>query len=232
MPDPATEITANESNKNKLPRSILPGIFAFAPNRDTLGATAYFIVDKTHNVLIDCPLWNENHRDFIESHGGVKQLIITHRGSIGKQLLQLQKDLDCEVIIQEQEAYLLPEITVTSFKDNLTINSEFEFIWTPGHSPGSSCVYYRQQGGILFTGRHLLPKSVSEIAPLQTAKTFHWWRQLASVAKLRDRFKPNTLQYIIPGANTGYLRGRGYVDDAYQKLTQLDLAQLKKASSF
>ena len=230
MPDPATEITTNESNKSKLPRSILPGIFAFAPNRDTLGATAYFIVDKTHNVLIDCPSWNESHRDFIKSHGGAKKLIITHRGSIGKQLIQLQQDLSCEVIIQEQEAYLLPEITVTSFRDNLTINSEFELIWTPGHSPGSSCVYW-QQRGILFTGRHLLPKSVSEIAPPHTAKTFHWWRQLDSVAKLRDRFSPDTLQYIIPGANTGYLRGRGYIDDAYQKLTQLDLTKLRKAPS-
>ena len=230
MPDPTTENTASESNKSKLPRSILPGILAFAPNRDTLGATAYFIiVDKTHNVLIDCPLWNDSHRDFIESHGGVKQLIITHRGSIGKQLLQLQQDLNCEVIIQEQEAYLLPEITVTSFRDNLTVDSELELIWTPGHSPGSSCVYW-QQRGILFTGRHLLPKSKDEIAPLNTAKTFHWWRQLDSVAKLRDRFSANTLQYIIPGANTGYLRGRGCIDDAYQKLTKLDLAQLKKAS--
>ncbi len=228
MPDPTTETTASESNKSKLPRFILPGIWAFVPNRDTLGATAYFIiVDKTHNVLIDCPLWNDSHRDFIESHGGVKQLIITHRGSIGKQLLQLQQDLNCEVIIQEQEAYLLPEITVTSFRDNLTVDSELELIWTPGHSPGSSCVYW-QQRGILFTGRHLLPKSQDQIAPLYTAKTFHWWRQLDSVAKLRDRFSVDTLQYIIPGANTGYLRGRGYIDDAYQKLTQLDLAQLKK----
>ena len=230
MPDPTTDTTASESNKSKLPRSILPGIFAFAPNKDTLGATAYFIVDKTDRVLIDCPLWHESHRDFVMSHGGAKQLIITHRGSIGKQLLQLRSDLNCEVIIQEQEAYLLPEVTVTSFRDNLTVNSELELIWTPGHSPGSSCVYW-QQRGILFTGRHLLPKSVSEIAPLHTAKTFHWWRQLDSVAGLGDRFSADTLQYIIPGANTGYLRGQGYIDDAYQKLTQIDLARLKKSNA-
>ena len=221
------EITASEFSKSKLPRSILPGIFAFAPNRNTLGATAYFIVNKTHNVLIDCPLWHESYHNFIEAQGGVKQLILTHRGSISKQIEQLQKNLDCEVIIQEQEAYLLPEIAVTSFKDNLTINSELELIWTPGHSPGSSCVYWKQRG-ILFTGRHLLPKSIKEVAPLHTAKTFHWWRQIDSVAKLRDRFSADTLKYIIPGANTGYLRGQGYIDDAYQKLTQLDLAQLKQ----
>ena len=186
MPQNSTGIAANESDKSKTPRSILPGIFAFAPNRDTLGATAYLIVNKTYNVLIDCPLWHDNHRDFIVAQGGVKQLIITHRGSIGKQVKQLQADLNCEVIIQEQESYLLPEVEVTSFHDNLTLNSVLEIIWTPGHSPGSCCVYLSEQGGILFTGRHLLPKSVTEIAPIQTAKTFHWWRQLNSVAKIRD----------------------------------------------
>lgn len=223
-----TGITAQEPDQSKIPRYILPGIFAFAPNRDTLGATAYLIVDKTHNVLIDCPLWHNRDRDFVQAQGGVKQLIITHRGSIGKDVKQLQTDLNCEVIIQEQEAYLLPEVEVTSFKDNLIINSQLELIWTPGHSPGSSCVYSKERK-TLFSGRHLLPKSVTEIAPLYTAKTFHWWRQLNSVAKLRDRFSAASLQYIIPGANTGYLRGQGYIDDAYQKLTKLDLAELKKA---
>ena len=229
MPQNSSEIAAKEPNQSKTPRSILSGIFAFTPNRETLGATAYLIVDKTHNVLIDCPLWHDNHRDFISSQGGVSQLIITHRGSIGKQVKQMQTDLDCEVIIQEQEAYLLPEIKVTPFQDNLKINEELEIIWTPGHSPGSSCVYWQQQGGILFTGRHLLPKSAREIVPLQTAKTFHWWRQLKSVAKIRDRFSPETLQHIIPGANTGYLRGQGYIDDAYSKLQNLDLAALKSS---
>lgn len=219
-----------QSPKSKAPRSILPEIFAFAPNRDTLGATAYFVMGKTCNILIDCPLWLDNYRDFILSKGGVKQLIITHRGSIGKQVKQIQEDLNCEVIIQEQEAYLLPEIKVTSLADNFLINDEFELIWTPGHSPGSSCVYWKQ-GGILFTGRHLLPKSVTEIAPIYTAKTFHWWRQLNSIAKLRDRFNQDSLQYIIPGANTGYLRGQGYIDDAYSKLQTLDLEQLKTTVS-
>ena len=222
--------TMAEPPSKKSPRSILPGMFAFAPNRDTLGATAYFVVGEVQNILIDCPLWQDDYRDFIQSKGGVKQLIITHRGSIGKQVKQIQEDLNCEVIIQEQEAYLLPEVNVTSFSDNLSINDEFELIWTPGHSPGSSCVYWKQQGGILFTGRHLLAKSVTEVAPIYTAKTFHWWRQLNSIDKLRDRFNFETLKYIIPGANTGYLRGQGYIDDAYSKLQTLDLDELKQAN--
>ena len=228
----SSETATASSGKSKTPRSILPQVFAFAPNRDTLGATAYFIVGKSQNILVDCPLWNEENIQFVKEAGGASKLILTHRGSIGK-VKTLQQDLDCEIIIQEQEAYLLPETTVTSFSDRVELDSDLELIWTPGHSPGSSCLYWNYEGGILFTGRHLLPKSKDEIAPLRTAKTFHWWRQLKSIAKLRDRFSAETLSYIVPGANTGYLRGQGYVADAYSKLSQLDLEQLKlNESSF
>jgi hypothetical protein len=31
----------------------------------------------------------------------------------------------------------------------------------------------------------------------------------------------------MPGANTGYLRGKGYLDNAYEQLSQLDLTALR-----
>ncbi|MEO1342114.1 MAG: MBL fold metallo-hydrolase, partial [Cyanobacteria bacterium J06635_13] len=65
MPQNSTEITANLGN-NKVPRLIMPRIFAFAPNRDTLGATSYLIVDKTGNILLDCPANNEANQQFIQ----------------------------------------------------------------------------------------------------------------------------------------------------------------------
>ena len=157
MPPNLTEIAANQSRNGKPPRLILPSIFAFAPNRDTLGSTAYFIVDKSGNILLDCPSWNEIDREFIRVFGGVSKLIISHRGGIGKQVALIQQALSCEVIIQENEAYLLPETTVTTFSANLTFNSGWELIWTSGHSPGSSCLYWQQDGGVLFSGRNLLP---------------------------------------------------------------------------
>ncbi len=226
MPQNSTKINASLGNV-KSPRSILPGILAFAPNRDTLGATSYLIVNKSGNILLDCPSWNVVNQEFLLTQGGISYLIITHRGGIGKQVMQMQQTLNCKVIIQEQEAYLLPEVEVSSFAENLTLSSDLELIWTPGHSPGSSCLYWQQNGGILFSGRHLLPKSPTEIAPLRTAKTFHWWRQLNNVAKLRTRFSAQTLKYILPGANTGYLRGKGYIENAYEQLAALDLTALR-----
>lgn len=223
MPESLTDLPVSTPRHSKPPRLILPRIFAFAPNRDTLGGTAYFLAHETGNILIDCPAWQDENHQWLQAQGGVRWLIFTHRGGMGKQVRQMQEDLNCEVIVQEQEAYLLPETEVTSFSDLLRLSPGIEIMWTPGHSPGSACVYDHQQGGILFTGRHLLPKSASEVVPLRTAKTFHWWRQIKSIAKLRDRFSSDNLKYILPGANTGYLRGQGYIEDAYSKLTSLEL---------
>lgn len=95
------------SQTHKPPRTILNSLIAFPPNRETLGGTAYFIVRNEGNILIDSPAWDKNNYDFLESNGGVRWLFISHRGAIAKSA-EIQKAFDCEILIQEQEAYLLP----------------------------------------------------------------------------------------------------------------------------
>ena len=111
-------------------------------------------------------------------------------------------------------------MTVTSFEKEMAIAESMTIIWTPGHSTGSSCLYWQRHGGVLFTGRHLLPDRKGFPVPLKLDKTFHWGRQLQSVALLCDRFSPDTLHYICPGANTRLLGETGLIDDAYQSLTR------------
>jgi glyoxylase-like metal-dependent hydrolase (beta-lactamase superfamily II) len=197
-----------------------PLIFLFPPNRETLGGTAYFIVENTGNLLVDCPAWNDTNQDFLAANGGVNTLVITHRGAIA-QVKAIQSMFQCNVMIQEQEAYLLPGLQVTSFPIEAQLSPTTQVIWTPGHSPGSACVYHKE--GILWTGRHLLPTPQGVLMPIKTAKTFHWLRQLNSVQHLRTRFNPETLKFICPGANLGFLRGQLFVDQAYQRLTATNI---------
>jgi glyoxylase-like metal-dependent hydrolase (beta-lactamase superfamily II) len=135
--------------------------------------------------------------------------------------------MKCKILIQEREAYLLPGLDVIAFQHELTLSSRCYAIWTPGHSPGSSCLYYTGAGGVLFSGRHLLPNQQGEPVPLRTSKTFHWSRQIQSLKFLSERFTPETLNYICPGANTGTLRGKGAIAQAYHRLAQLDLDKLR-----
>jgi len=213
----------------KLPRPIFDSIFAFAPNRDTLGGTAYLIVENNSNILVDCPAWNPSNQEFLHQKGGVQWLVITHRGGIGN-VSQIQQALGCQILIQEQEAYLLPGLAIKTFRNEFELGDRTQLIWTPGHSPGSACLYYRCFEGVLFSGRHLLPNQSAQPVPLKTHKTFHWWRQLHSVEKLILRFTPETLSYICPGANTGFLRGHRVIEHAYERLSQLDLATLRQSS--
>ena len=208
-------------NKVKAPRQVLDGIFAFPPNRETLGGTSYFIVGSEGNTLIDCPIFNSSTLDFLNSYGGVRWLCLTHRDAIGE-AAEIQQVSNCEIVIQEQEAYLLPESNTITFTHELSLAPKLQGIWTPGYSPGSSCLYYSELGGVLFSGRHLLPSQLGKIVMFRSSKTFHWIRQIKSLKRLQASFTEETLQYICPGAHTGFLRGQGVIQNAYQQLINVN----------
>jgi glyoxylase-like metal-dependent hydrolase (beta-lactamase superfamily II) len=223
-----------QSSLSKQPRVVLDGqppftFYAFPPNRDILGGTAYFIVGNDANILVDCPAWNEANLQFLQAQGGVRWLFITHRGGISKDVSEIQRALGCEIVVQEQEAYLLPGLNPTQFHRDFAFYPEAQALWTPGHSPGSACLYHQAYGGVLFSGRHLIPSAQGQPVPLRIAKTFHWPRQLRSIQQLLEQFTPQTLSFICPGANTGFLRGDRVIAQAYDRLAQLDLTACAQA---
>jgi len=185
-----------QTSVSKQPRLVLENTFAFPPNRDTLGATAYFIVENESNILVDCPAWDEINQTFLRERGGVRLLFLTHRGAIAK-AREIQEVTGCDILIQEQEAYLLPGLQLTVFEREFAVSDRTLAFWTPGHSPGSSCLYDTGNGGVLFSGRHLLPNREGAPVPLLTAKTFHWPRQINSVKSIIDRFSPSALQQVV-----------------------------------
>jgi glyoxylase-like metal-dependent hydrolase (beta-lactamase superfamily II) len=222
---PASPRSAPSPTLAKPPRPVFETIFAFAPNRDTLGGTAYLVQEEQGSILVDCPAWNPDHEAFLREKN-VRWLFLTHRGGMGR-VKDIQQALQCEVLVQEQEAYLLPGLDLTPFQHRFQLSPSSEAIWTSGHSPGSACLYHSNYGGVLFTGRHLLPNSQGQPVPLRIAKTFHWPRQLQNIQQLRDRFTATTLGHICPGANTGFLRGQRSIEQAYEQLLALDLEALR-----
>ncbi|MEO0801177.1 MAG: MBL fold metallo-hydrolase [Cyanobacteria bacterium J06642_2] len=195
----------------------LPQIFASRPNREAAGGTAY-LVTRSHeaspeNVLIDCPAYSDDMRDLLHELGGVRWLFLTHRTAIGVPasktgtVAAIARDFNCEIIIQEQEAYLLPHLQLTTFHRSLQLAPDLRAIWTPGHSPGSSCFYLEKHGGVLFTGRHLLPDANGFPVPQRQTTTFHWPRQRRSVEILLDDIAAPAPAWICPGAKLRALRG-------------------------
>ncbi|MGB7250327.1 MAG: MBL fold metallo-hydrolase [Phormidesmis sp.] len=228
-------LVSTSAAKTKQPQAVFDTIFAFPPNRETLGGTSYLILEKASvekasgaqnaNILVDCPALNDINQDFIAAKGGVSTLFITHRGGMS-QVSQFQKAFDAQVLIQEQEAYLLPTVAVESFRSDLQISPTSRVFWSAGHSPGAACLYHSCYGGVLFTGRHLLPDKSGAPTPLRLSKTFHWPRQLRYAQQLLTDFTPETLSYICPGASTGFLRGEKKIERAYSQLQSLDWSAL------
>ncbi|NJM96749.1 MAG: MBL fold metallo-hydrolase [Phormidesmis sp. RL_2_1] len=217
----------------KIPQAVFDTIFVFPPNRETLGGSAYLVLEKnahgqSANILIDCPAFNQVNQAFIAANGGIHTLFITHRGGMA-QVADFQKAFDAQVVIQEQEAYLLPAVTTNSFARDRILSPTSRVFWNAGHSPGSACLYHQPYGGVLFTGRHLLPNQQGAPTPLRLSKTFHWPRQLRHAQKLLSDFTPDTLSTICPGASMGFLRGEKKITRAYQQLQGLDWDQLKTA---
>lgn len=209
---------------SKEPQLVLRSIYAFPPNRYTLGGTAYLIVKNQGNILIDCPIWDADTAEFIHRLGGISQIILTHRGGLSEQLPKIASALSCTVVVQEQEAYLVSQsIPKQTFHKEMTWEDGDRLFWTPGHSPGTCCYYHAQENGILFTGRHLVPNKAGEPTPLKTPKTFHWKRQLNNVERLKQEFNQDSLKYIMPGANLGRLRGDKFIDQAFDKLRGLKM---------
>ncbi len=217
----------------KAPQPVFETIFAFAPNRETLGGTAYLVLERdpsgqSANILIDCPAFTSDSQRFIANKGGVKTLFITHRGGMA-QVPAFQQTFGAQVLIQEQEAYLLPTVTTECFHHDRRLSPASRVFWNAGHSPGSACLYHSLYGGVLFTGRHLLPNREGTPAPLRLSKTFHWPRQLRYSQQLLTDFSPDTLSSICPGASTGFLRGEKKISQAYEKLQGLDWQTLAAA---
>ncbi|MEO1447305.1 MAG: MBL fold metallo-hydrolase, partial [Cyanobacteria bacterium J06635_11] len=115
-----------------------------------------------------------------------------------------------------------PAVPVTTFHRDRTLSNTSRVFWNAGHSPGSACLYHDAYGGVLFTGRHLLPIKGGAPSPLRLLKTFHWPRQLRAAQQLLTQFTPQTLSTICPGANTGFLRGEKKITNAYQQLQSVD----------
>jgi glyoxylase-like metal-dependent hydrolase (beta-lactamase superfamily II) len=192
------------------------------------------------DVLVDCPAFNQANLAMLEQRTaavGPGTLVLTSRDGHGR-CRRFQEALGWRVLVQEQEAYLLPGVKqLTTFSEEHRLGSGVRMLWTPGPTPGASVVNVcvaspADPAGLdgLFCGRLLLPVAPGQLTPLRTARTFHWPRQLASLGRLRDWLPLHSPQWIATGGGLGALRGEKLVMDGAKALAQLDLVDLAGVS--
>ena len=206
------------------PQLVRPCLWLFSPNRDCQGGSSWLLETPELDLLIDCPALTEANLAFLQNRADQRQrhqaepggwIVMTSREGHGH-CSQLQHALPWPVLIQEQEAYMLPDVTNKfSFKDQYELGQGLRLLWTPGPSPGS-CVLHAAPPSMaaldgLFCGRLLVPVAAGQLAPLRTPRCFHWPRQLNSLKRLLQWLPTGSPDWIASGAALGALQGEKLV---------------------
>ncbi|MEB3253893.1 MAG: MBL fold metallo-hydrolase [Synechococcus sp.] len=194
------------------PQQLRQNLWLFPPNRDCQGGSAWWLDADPEPVLIDCPPLTQATLTALKELAGDRQprILLTSREGHGR-LRRLQERFGWPVLVQEQEAYLLPNVDpLDTFADEHTTVGELRLLWTPGPTPGS-CVVHAPDADLLFCGRLLTPLGPGQLGPLRHGRTFHWPRQLASLERLRGWLPSDASPALASGAGLGALRGERLV---------------------
>ena len=184
------------------------GLWAFPPSRDSDGGTAWLLhTSGGGSVLVDVPLLSDEHLSWLQQQPP-GWIVLTHRQGHGR-CRRLQEQLGWPVLVQEQEAYLLPTLQQRhSFGEQMELEPGLRLLWTPGPTPGSCCLHWTQGGrDVLFCGRLLWPSGPIDVEMRIGDSTFHASRQQRSVGRLRTWLQPWQPAQIACAAGLGVLRG-------------------------
>ncbi|HUI31338.1 MAG TPA: MBL fold metallo-hydrolase [Candidatus Acidoferrales bacterium] len=186
------------------PKEILADVFAFPPNPDSFGGISYLIKGESQNFMVDVPEHIENNVSFISKHGVPQFIFLTHRDDVADAEM-FRKKFGARLIIHESEKYAVgkPDITFRSFYEI----GDAVIIHTPGHSPGSSSLFYSKEK-VMFTGDHVTADRGKPVAE-NFSWTYDYELQIESARRLLDF----DFEYILAGHG-----GRWLISNAKNEL--------------
>ena len=191
------------------------------PSKSNYGAFAYFIEHPDGGVLIDLPRPNEELFEWLDAHGGVRTIFLTHKDHVqhhadyaarfpgARRVLGrddvnrfqtpfTDKTTDVEVMIPSDRG---PCTLDGSPVDPSAISQHTLVVLPqPGHTPGGLCLLYDQR--LLFTGDHLAySTSHGHLIGHRLQCSEDWERQTDSIAQLAAWARAGHLSFrwVLPG---------------------------------
>jgi len=126
---------------------------------------AFLLLRPSGNLLVYSTSKIDSLAGFIRERGGIERHYLSHRDEASKFCNRSRElfaaKLFCPALEREE---ILQKCQVDgSFDGDQQLADDFEVIFTPGHSPGSSCFLWRVDGRrILFTGDNLFPNAAND----------------------------------------------------------------------
>ncbi|KAJ3671512.1 hypothetical protein LUZ60_007591 [Juncus effusus] len=178
-------------------QSSLPGVYHCGYHSEkSYGAASYFITHPEGNIMVDCPKFTEKLAKNLEMLGGMRYIFLTHKDDVGEHEKWARR-FKCERLLHSGDV----QETTKDVEKKLhghgpwTIGSDFDLLYTPGHTEGSVCLYYKPLK-VLFSGDHLFKSH--ETDRLDISLRYNQQSvslQLESVKKLLDL----DFIWILPG---------------------------------
>jgi hydroxyacylglutathione hydrolase len=162
----------------------------------------------------------------IKEKASLKYLFMTHadRDHVGG--CKTFKEAGAKIVIHEAEAKILdsppppaeaaPADIILKEDTKMKVgNLEVQFIYTPGHTPGSMCVYYEKEG-ILFPGDTVLPDFAHPVMGRILHPPFIRQGIEIYVASLKKLLALDT-QWILPGHGKAIRNTKEWIKELIQR---------------
>ncbi|KAG9442306.1 hypothetical protein H6P81_018160 [Aristolochia fimbriata] len=174
----------------------IPGVYHCGyHSKKSFGAASYLIVHPDGNILVDSPSYKETLAKRIEMLGGARYMFLTHKDDVADHD-RWAKRLNCERILHSEEVQSGTSAVEMQLQGEgpWSLGSDFELIFTPGHTEGCMCLLYKPLK-VLFSGDHFANSRDNELTIFENYNWYSVPKQIESVRKLLDY----EFEWILPG---------------------------------
>lgn len=183
------------------PVELDPGIFLCGFNSPrAYGANAYFVRRSAGNFLVDAPRFVPELVRFFEAHGGLQDILLTHRDDVGD-YDRYHAHFGARVWIHEADRDRAPRAThLWEGLDPTDIRDGLRVVPVPGHTRGS--VVFHFEGRHLFTGDSLYwSRTLGDLAAFRAQCWYSWSAQTRST---EESLAQLSFKNIWPGHGMRY----------------------------
>jgi len=162
------------------------------------GARSYLIVRPGANILVDSPRFATALVDRISALGGVRWMFLTHRDDVADHA-KFRERFGCERILHSDDVTAATRSVERKLDGSAPVvfDDEILFIPVPGHTPGSTCLLYREK--FLFSGDHAWWDPRRErMHASKSVCWYDWKKQTASM----ERLAAYRFEWLLPGHGT------------------------------
>jgi glyoxylase-like metal-dependent hydrolase (beta-lactamase superfamily II)/ferredoxin len=186
----------------------------------SFGAWSYFVRRPEGNLIMDSPRALPSLLDRLEEMGGVDLMVLSHRDDVADHQ-RIHDRFQCARIMarEDLEPSTAPVERPVDGLEPVPLAPDLLFIPTPGHTPGSACLLYREK--FLFSGDHLMwDRARKELTASREHCWFDWPTQIRSLERLLDF----SFTWVLPGHGMGH---RAEDPQAMRQELEAAIARLK-----